>query len=102
MPPGHHRFDATAELVAVSALRVTSARHGVRARVRFDPALAPQRGCRVGDPAERGLRALTAPPRSANGGTYVMAGLIAADTLPMVDAYANDLEAPIGHDGPLP
>ena len=27
MPPGHHRFDATAELGAVNALRVTSAPH---------------------------------------------------------------------------
>src|SRR6266851_7012774 len=31
----------------------------------------------------RGLRALTAPPRSANLGAYVMAGLIAAADTPL-------------------
>jgi hypothetical protein len=61
MPPGHHRFNATAVLVAVNALRVTSALHG--------RALAF-----ASTPRSAGLQALTAPPRSADGGAYMMAG----------------------------
>jgi hypothetical protein len=53
--PGHHRFDGTAVLSAVNALRASARSSG------FDPRSA-------------GLRALTAPPRRANGGAYVMAG----------------------------
>jgi hypothetical protein len=37
MPPGHHWFDTTAELGAVNALRVASARTSARSKC-FDPA----------------------------------------------------------------
>jgi hypothetical protein len=57
MRPGHHRFDGTAVLSTVNALRATSARSSG-----FDPAFRGPFG------------ALTAPARSANDGAYVMAG----------------------------
>src|ERR1700674_5063321 len=69
MPPGHHRFDATAVLCVVKC-----SPRDERSHQRALGWLRPR--------VPRGLRALTAPPRSAHGGVYVMAGLIpAADTL---------------------
>jgi hypothetical protein len=58
---GHHRFDATAVLGAVKC-----SPRDERSREPTLEWLRPR--------VPRGLRALTAPPRSANGGAYVMAG----------------------------
>ena len=63
---GHHAIDGRSVLGTVQG--------SVR---RFDRALPPQRGCRVG-PGLSGLRALTVPARSSQIGNCVMAGNLTA------------------------
>jgi len=66
MPTGHHGFNDPAVLRAVNALRVTRAASEVCALAfATTPHWHPNAAAALGTPPERGLRALTARPRSA-------------------------------------
>jgi hypothetical protein len=90
MRRGHHRLDATAVLSAVQC--------SPRAERPHERALGWLRP-RV----PRGLRALMAPPRSANDRAHVMAGLIAAvDPLLRVKGEHLRRAVTVRHKGRLP